>query len=71
MTKCLYDPQIKFPAITLTALMIIRPFHIVLMVLFLLCCAPCYCFSDSCFLKRWIISDSKGVDKAVFRLIDN
>ena len=53
----------------LAVLMIIRVVHVFLLILFLLCCIPCYCFSDTCFLKRRMVH-SAGVESGTLNALE-
>lgn len=50
--------------------MVLRNFYILLLVLYALFCLPCFCVSDTCWLKRKLGIQHKGVSKEVLKHIE-
>lgn len=59
-------PWLNYCVMILASVMFIRVLHLVLMILFLIFCVPCYCCGDNCFIKKRLLN-KKGVSQAVYR----
>ena len=66
--NCIHDFDIKLTVFILAGIMFVRVLQTILIILFMLCCVPCYCFNDDCFIKRRLIS-KKRTSEPVLKLL--
>ena len=50
-------PETKIYVYVLSGLTLVRVYHLIIMFFFCLFCLPCYMCSDSCFIKKWLITE--------------